>query len=65
MYTGLNAKSCQIIIKLIFSPQILKESSNTKFHKNPPPPNSEPSHSMQTDGHNEAKIRFSQFREGA
>ena len=52
--------SCQILIKLKFSWQIFKKSSNIKFH------GSQLFHAdRQTDRHDEANSRFSQFCERA
>jgi len=67
MYIGLHVSyrySCQILMKLEFSGQILEKSSNIKLHKNPF------STSLvvpcgQTDRHDEASSRFSQYGEHA
>jgi len=49
-----------ILIKLVFSRQIFEKSSNIKFHKNPSS-GSRVVPCGQTDGHDEANNRFSQF----
>ena len=56
--------SCPIVMKLEFSRQILEKYSNINFHGNPS------SESLvvpcgQTEGHDKANSRFSQFCESA
>jgi hypothetical protein len=71
MYTGLYASTryaCQILTKLEFSQQIFEKYSNIKFHENP----TSGSRIVlcvrtdtQTDRHDEANNRISQFCERA
>jgi hypothetical protein len=52
-------------MKLDFSRQIFKKYSNTKFHENPSSESRVVPGGRQTDGHDEAKSRVSQFCERA
>ena len=55
--------SCQILMKLEFSPQIFEEYWNIKFHENPS--SGIKGCSMRSDGHNETNNSLSQFFERA
>jgi hypothetical protein len=56
--------SCQILTKLVFSRQVFEKSSDMKLRQNPPS-GSRVIPCGQTDGHDKANSRFSQFCERA